>query len=80
MKKRISPEQFIRVWQAASSVDEVVKKLKMSKNAVHTRICLYRQKGIKLKSQARGKVVRKPSMKVADRLKALRRLAVEASK
>jgi hypothetical protein len=45
----VSAEQFIKVWQAAHSTEEVATKLGMPKPIVHARASMYRKKGIALK-------------------------------
>jgi hypothetical protein len=46
---RVTPRDFITVWQASNSVAEVSRKTSLSKNAVRTRACRYRQLGVRLK-------------------------------
>jgi hypothetical protein len=49
----VSPEDFIRAWQLATSAEEVAAKLKMPKGIVHARASTYRRAGVKLKSMPR---------------------------
>ena len=51
---RIDPHVFIKAWQEAKSVQEVVEKLKLpdtkrSRQRVYTRAHAYRKKGVDLK-------------------------------
>jgi cytochrome c-type biogenesis protein CcmH/NrfG len=46
---KISPEDFVRAWQAASSAAEVAGKLDLSITGVHSRAGFYRKKGVRLK-------------------------------
>lgn len=64
----VSPEQFIRVWQAANSVDEVAAKLKMPKPIVLARKSNYVKAGVKLKKMPRKSTSRNLDV---DRLNAL---------
>lgn len=50
----VTPEEFCRVWTAASSADEVAEKLDMPKPIVSARASTYREKGIPLKKMPRG--------------------------
>lgn len=42
--ERVNAEEFVKVWQAASSLDEVANKLGMQRLSVATRGRLYRRK------------------------------------
>ena len=44
-----TPEEFVRIWQAASSVAEVAEKLHVKAPDAASRASRYRKKGIKLK-------------------------------
>jgi hypothetical protein len=46
---RVTPRDFITAWQRSNSVAEVSRKTGLSKNAVRTRACRYRQLGVPLK-------------------------------
>jgi hypothetical protein len=46
---KVMPREFITVWQASNSVAEVSQKTGLSKSAVRTRACRYRQLGVRLK-------------------------------
>jgi hypothetical protein len=45
----VTAREFVRVWQSASSVAEVAKKLNRTKNACRVRAFRYRQMGVPLK-------------------------------
>lgn len=53
--KRITPEQFVTVWQTSQTVDEVVQRLckmsgrKLEKRSCVSRASIYRKAGVKLK-------------------------------
>ncbi len=49
----VSPEEFIRVWQAASSAQEVADRLKMPKPIVLARASNYRKAGVHIKKMPR---------------------------
>jgi len=56
--KSLSPEEFVRVWQKASSVQEVATHFGCSRGAVAQRATNYRKQGVKLKKMGRnGKLV-----------------------
>lgn len=44
-----SPEDFVRTWQSATSVEEVAKALKCTVNAASQRARQYRKQGVNLK-------------------------------
>lgn len=46
---RLTPEQFISLWQESNGVEEVCEKSGMNYGAVSTRAWLYRKRGIPLK-------------------------------
>ena len=46
----VSAEDFVRAWQAAKSIAEVMKLTGMTVGAVYARACDYRKKGVPLKS------------------------------
>jgi len=64
----VSPESFIRAWQASQSVDEVAATLKMPKPIVLARKSNYKKAGIKLKSMPRKSTDRRLDV---DKLNAL---------
>jgi hypothetical protein len=47
-KVRVSPEDFVVVWNTSKTVREVVERTGMSFPAVRTRARNYRKKGVKL--------------------------------
>ncbi len=49
---KITPEQFVKTWQASKSAAEVAEKLGMPYTAVWNRVSHYRAKGIKLKKMS----------------------------
>lgn len=49
MKKRISADEFIRIWQIADSIPDVMKKTGLPKATVNARAYNYRKKGVPLK-------------------------------
>lgn len=48
-RNRVTPEEFVRAWQAAGSVAEVAAALGMTKHATHARALRYRKMGVILK-------------------------------
>ena len=50
----VSPEEFVRIWQAAGSVREVAKKTGVDKQSVEARAVRYRRAGVPLKKFDRG--------------------------
>jgi len=50
----VSAEDFIRTWQASSSLAEAADSLGMQTTSVSTRATNYRKKGIDLKKFRRG--------------------------
>ena len=50
MRKKISPEEFVKAWQSSESCYEVANKLDMLYAAVYKRGEYFRLKGIKLKN------------------------------
>jgi hypothetical protein len=46
---RVTPRQFIKVWQESDSVREVATKLRIKKNACRVRAHRYRKLGVPLK-------------------------------
>jgi hypothetical protein len=54
----VTPEDFVKAWSTSSSIDEVMEKTNLPKNAVYSRVNSYRHKGVKLKRmQRQNKVV-----------------------
>lgn len=49
----VSPEEFVKAWASSTSIDEVIKKTGLPKNAVYSRVNSYRHKGVKLKKMQR---------------------------
>ena len=49
MTDHVPADQFIRIWQAADSVAEVVEITGMSRSAVNSRAHYYRSRGIPVK-------------------------------
>lgn len=68
MQKKVTAEQFIRVWQTSSSPVEVSKRLDMTYSSVNARAADYRKKGIPLKSFKHNRSVLKLNI---DELKQL---------
>jgi hypothetical protein len=54
-KYNISPPEFIKIWQTASTLDEVCEKTKMSKSSAYSRAAGYRKRGIPLQKFSRAK-------------------------
>lgn len=48
-KKRISPEDFVRIWQTSETFAEVLKRTGMKGNSCSVRAQHYRKKGIALR-------------------------------
>lgn len=44
-----SAEEFVRIWQEASSVEEVANRLGIEEGSARARATLYRRRGIPLK-------------------------------
>jgi hypothetical protein len=53
--KGVSPEAFVRAWQACDTVAAVAVMLGMSQHLVHQRATNYRKKGINLKKLKDGR-------------------------
>jgi len=51
----VTPEEFVRVWQTCRTVDEVAKKLNLTKRACYQRAVAYRKKGVALKKYPVGR-------------------------
>ena len=49
----VSPEQFVKVWQSSSTIDEVMLKTNMKRNTVYGRVNSYRKKKVSLKTMKR---------------------------
>lgn len=52
-KKKISAEDFVKVWQASSTTTEVAEKLKLAYATVITRSNQLRKIGVKIKAMPR---------------------------
>lgn len=61
-------EDFIRIWQESSSVQEVVQKTAMPYDIVLARVSGYRRKGINLKKMKRASSSRKLDVKHINEL------------
>ena len=48
-RKYIPAEDFIRIWQAAKTLDEVAEKAGITRRSATFRACKYRARGIPLK-------------------------------
>lgn len=48
-RELVTPEKFVRVWQEANSLDEVVEKTGLTKHQASARATHYRSKGVPLK-------------------------------
>lgn len=46
---KISPEQFIYIWQTSESVDEVQQKTGLTVEVIYSRSTSYRREGVPLK-------------------------------
>ena len=51
---KVTPEEFVRAWQASSSVGEAAESLGLSRRAAASRACFYRKRGVALKLFQRG--------------------------
>ncbi len=51
---RVSPEEFVRIWQGAKSIADAAKKAGLSTGSAVGRAVIYRKKGIPLKKFPRG--------------------------
>lgn len=63
---RVSPEDFIRAWQAGSSPVEIARQLGMTREAARSRAKLYRRMGVPLKRYPSG-----PPLLDVEQLRAL---------
>jgi len=60
-KKKVKPvygvtaEAFCDAWSSSSTIDEVMEKTGLPRNAVYSRVNSYRKKGVKLRKMARPK-------------------------
>jgi len=59
----VSAEDFVRTWQASSSLAEAADSLGMPTTSVSTRAVNYRKKGIDLKKFRRGGQLNVASLK-----------------
>lgn len=50
----VTPEQFVKVWEASETAEEAAEKLKMPKGIAAARASTYRQLGVKLKKMKRN--------------------------
>lgn len=58
---RVSPEDFVRIWQGANNFDAVIEATGLSKTAANGRANVYRKKGIPLRKFIQiGSVGRSP--------------------
>jgi hypothetical protein len=48
-RSKVSPKEFIKVWQTSHSLDEVIAKIGVDKKVVRSRAIYYREKGVPLK-------------------------------
>ena len=46
---KLSPKEFIQIWQSSQTLDEVVERTGMFKTSVNSRAYGYRRKGVPLK-------------------------------
>jgi hypothetical protein len=49
MKKNVTPEKFVEVWQTSRTIKEVVEKIDVNPTAAYNRALYYRKHGVKLK-------------------------------
>lgn len=54
-KKAISPEQFVRYWQQADNLDELLKKSGMTARSARARASRFRKQGVPLKKLGVGR-------------------------
>jgi len=54
-KKAISPEQFVRYWQQANDLDDVLKKSGMTARSARARASRFRKQGVPLKKLGVGR-------------------------
>jgi hypothetical protein len=47
--KKITPEEFVEIWQTSHTVAEVVKRSGQGPNTVSSRAAVFRKKGVPLK-------------------------------
>lgn len=68
--KRLTAEEFVRIWQAADSVDQVAEQTGLYHAACATRARSYRERGVPLRELPKRRTLR-------NDWDALRALAVE---
>jgi len=51
---RTTPEQFVEIWQTASSIEEVSKQAGIKPESARMRASQYRKKGVPLKRMTRS--------------------------
>lgn len=51
----VSPEQFVRIWQAADNLGEVAKKTGRGERSLSVKASDYRKRGVPLKKLYRGR-------------------------
>ena len=47
--RKLTPEQFVRLWQESKSIRDFCEKTGRTYNAAYSRACYYRKLGVKLK-------------------------------
>lgn len=52
-RNRITPEQFVKTWQASKSICDAAKRMNLSVSGAQSRAFYYRKKGVKLKELPR---------------------------
>ena len=52
----ISDEDFVKAWQQAHSIDQVVKAFNTNKSSVQSKAMHFRKNGVPLKKMLRGRV------------------------
>lgn len=52
----VSAAQFVEAWSTSTSIDEVMTKTGLPRNAVYSRVNSYRKKQIKLRKMSRPTV------------------------
>lgn len=53
-RTKCSPEEFVRIWQTAKNMDEVIKRSGMPRTTCGSKAGLYRKKGVMLKKFSDG--------------------------
>ena len=66
--KKLTPEEFVKVWQTSESIREVCDKTGLTNGGANSRALLYRKNGVPLKRFPRGGTVPRLDYKALAKL------------